>query len=1600
MNGKISYSLGRGTVKYWYMVEDGNWYRRTIHDVTVMPQAGMRLFGQSHDNDDGYFHQVEAYRYNWTPQGRQPVVRFHHSFKFAAIIAHPERDANVPGLAMEAWRARSVAHLQASDRIIAKRVGFLGHMPVVQGPPGEASPMDLSPDLHQFYEDSGCVNAVTSPNAQCVQSDGTAVAKADDVPAQALSKKEATALRKSAALVELRDKKIKSATYQEIHARLGFPSDKAMLKLGWSAPKNYLPDAMHAMQTRTKRTHINRDTSRAACKKPGERIYMDIAGPFPKALGSSHRYTIGFTDAMTGKSWAYSMGHKSEATQRLKQFVTELKHYNVSIDTLMTDNDSVFKAKDFTATCDDLYIRREYSAPECQWQNGVAEAFVQRCKFLGSAMLANADLTYELNGKYTVYAMLNAGHASNFIPSTRNREGHGSTPNHAWAVATGSRVASMHDLKVFGSKCHVYDSSHTGLAPRSLPGRILGCAAHTGTGSYDSDTYLVHMLDTGRTRYTRHLTLDEHVPGTSIDPDAARRAAAQLDAWNKEFQLDPTCFDAPVGEYALAESIAPLTRENVLNTEKTVTRYTGMLPAAAAESALSVDATLALGPNLMASIKGWILERCRRRTGVLASDALHTMFTDKHGNEVAYTISDLGNDLVNGYLDAVHVSEPGARHVPEPVQSPVSEPADNIVDPHTSPLVDVDLAVTAQSSVLIEYDSEWLAGHVERKVPTGVWVRFHADSSRTLIPLNEYERIRLLNQHPAHAEDPNGADDLVYPKAAAPVNLDTGQGLTPTLASAILETKAVKKAQAAARTAERKAAAEAACTAKAATDNLAYPMLGMYTAQHQITVKEVAKLFSVHPDAILAHATNYPNDDLRASTKFTRGADFRVPLTATVPAGIVLTQVPVVQPTPAPGAVPVVHRVAFPDDPVKVYKVSALRPESPAYEPPTDRLPAESWARDHIDPDHDTSSAWMISSEERIAVNAFQSAYAGEAHVMVELDGELYEFLHTDVVVNKVGRVATPDMPSVQSALAGDERDKWLEAIAKEYTSLDNNNTWTLVKRPRNHRALDVMLVLKRKRDRLGAIESYKARLVLRGDQCDSYDALTQLFAPVAMDSSFRMMCALAAEHDLEFCQLDFSTAFLNAKCDTEIYCKQGPGRDVRMDNDGYPMVYSMNKSCYGLPFAPKLWHDMLHGWLVNKQHARRSVNDPCVYRIGNLSVLIYVDDCAILYDRKHQAEYDSFLDNMRVDFKFTGGGEVGHFLGSGITRDRPNRTLYVDQYAFLDSLIADYDKFYADDDVHDPLRHAVTPQCSDIMLSKQYCPDTGDAGAAERKAMSKVPYAQLIGSLMWITRGTRLDCQYTVGMLARVTHNPGTVHWEAALKVLSYLKSTRDIRLTYNAHASSDRITASVDADFLPNYGDEFNNWKSTSGYHVYMGGAAVSWMSKRQDVIATSTAHAETLAAYDCTREILKLRGLKRDLGFPDHGPTVIQEDNQTVVRAVLNAGSSSAIKHWCSKIHWIRQCVDEKRVSFAWVKSADQMSDCATKPLPKPAFVEQRDHNLGISHKTFNIDVDIYRENAHKFPSDGLSLVHTTTETLAGPSSGMHTVAWWQHVRRTAV
>ena len=64
--------------------------------------------------------------------------------------------------------------------------------------------------------------------------------------------------------------------------------------------------------------------------------------------------------------------------------------------------------------------------------------------------------------------------------------------------------------------------------------------------------------------------------------------------------------------------------------------------------------------------------------------------------------------------------------------------------------------------------------------------------------------------------------------------------------------------------------------------------------------------------------------------------------------------------------------------------------------------------------------------------------------------------------------------------------------------------------------------------------------------------------------------------------------------------------------------------------------------------------------------------------------------------------------------------------------------------------------------------------------SVSQDKYAQIIGSLIFLTNCTRLDIAYTVGRLSRYTHNPSIEHWDVISRLLRYLKGTFDYSLSY----------------------------------------------------------------------------------------------------------------------------------------------------------------------------------------------------------------------------
>jgi hypothetical protein len=101
---------------------------------------------------------------------------------------------------------------------------------------------------------------------------------------------------------------------------------------------------------------------------------------------------------------------------------------------------------------------------------------------------------------------------------------------------------------------------------------------------------------------------------------------------------------------------------------------------------------------------------------------------------------------------------------------------------------------------------------------------------------------------------------------------------------------------------------------------------------------------------------------------------------------------------------------------------------------------------------------------------------------------------------------------------------------------------------------------------------------------------------------------------------------------------------------------------------------------------------------------------------------------------------------------------------------------------------------------------------------MQRHPYCALVGSLVWITTASRPDIAYAATVLSRFNDNPELVHWNAARRVLQYLKGTRTWRLTYGEDSAGRGLEGYADAD-----GMSLENCEAISGYVFLIDGGAV---------------------------------------------------------------------------------------------------------------------------------------------------------------------------------
>jgi hypothetical protein len=131
----------------------------------------------------------------------------------------------------------------------------------------------------------------------------------------------------------------------------------------------------------------------------------------------------------------------------------------------------------------------------------------------------------------------------------------------------------------------------------------------------------------------------------------------------------------------------------------------------------------------------------------------------------------------------------------------------------------------------------------------------------------------------------------------------------------------------------------------------------------------------------------------------------------------------------------------------------------------------------------------------------------------------------------------------------------------------------------------------------------------------------------------------------------------------------------------------------------------------------------------------------------------------------------------------------------------------------------------------------------------------------------------------------------------------------------------------------------KSTSGVLFFLGNSPVSWISKKQKVVATSSCEAEYIAAAAAACQGIWLARLLRELLNQETMPVMLFIDNKSTISLCKNPVLHDSSKHIDLRYHFIRDCVEKGTVIVDFIGTSEQKADILTKPLGRVRFQEQR-------------------------------------------------------------
>ena len=470
------------------------------------------------------------------------------------------------------------------------------------------------------------------------------------------------------------------------------------------------------------------------------------------------------------------------------------------------------------------------------------------------------------------------------------------------------------------------------------------------------------------------------------------------------------------------------------------------------------------------------------------------------------------------------------------------------------------------------------------------------------------------------------------------------------------------------------------------------------------------------------------------------------------------------------------------------------------------------------------------------------------------------------------------------------QKPQMYSAIVKELTDLAKNGTFADIQIPHNRKPIKGKWVLKVKYRADGAYDKHKARLVAKGFLKRLGIDFFACFSPMATMTTIRIIFAVAVHLSLRIIHADIPQAFIQAKIDADIWFELPYGVEYRNPVTGTTTrILKLLKSLYGLRQAALAWSRHLHHFLTKLGFAQ-AAKDQCLYytfdaQTGFVLLGTEVDDLVItgtdnnMIERLHSALVAAFDMNTWEDIR--------SFLGMHIDYSVESGTLEMSMTKKFDTMF---------DDLHPTLGEQINGNAK-IPLKGEYSHILENVHkVTPLELYVKNNYASIVGSLIFIMISVRPDIALAVGRLARHMHNPTIKTAVMAVDVLNYCKRTRKHKLTYKRQgnpiegiyrqlaetnnqlfglATTDKkakhpMGGFSDANHAPPADAEF---RSTSGYVMFVLFCLVSWKSKLQSVTAQSTHESELIALSLACNEAVWIRDLLITIGFALCGHTIVR-------------------------------------------------------------------------------------------------------------------------------